>query len=54
MPYKLWLHMNMWLLFTCMQMCDPGAHTYDHEMDDRDAELLVALYAVDIWGRPLS
>ena len=37
-----------------MQMCDPAAHTYDHDTDDRDAQLLVALYAVDIWGRPSS
>jgi hypothetical protein len=46
--------MNMWLLFVSMQMCDPAAHTYDHEMDDTDAELLVAIYAVDIWGRSFS
>jgi hypothetical protein len=52
--YKLWLYMNMWLFIVCMQMCDPAAHTYDHDTDDRDAELLVALYAVDIWGRPSS
>jgi hypothetical protein len=35
-------------------MCDPVVHTYDHDTDDRDAQLLVALYAVDIWGRPSS
>jgi hypothetical protein len=46
--------MNMWQLYVCMQMCDPVSHTYDHDMDERDVELLVALYAVDIWGRPLS
>ena len=46
--------MNMWQLSVCMQMCDPVSHTYDHDMDERDVELLVALYAVDIWGRPLS
>ena len=45
---------DMWLLFVCMQMCEPDAHTYDDDTDDRDAELLVALYAVDIWGRPSS
>jgi hypothetical protein len=39
--------MNMWLLFVCMQMCDPAAHTYDNEIDDPDAELVVAIYAVD-------
>lgn len=39
----------------CMQMCEPDAHTYDDDMDDRDAQLLVALYAVDIWGgRPVG
>jgi hypothetical protein len=32
--------MNMSLLFVCMQMCDPAAHTYDNEMDDTDAELV--------------
>jgi hypothetical protein len=31
-----------------------AAHTYGHDTDDRDADLLVALYAVDIWGRPSS
>jgi hypothetical protein len=41
----------MWLLFVCMQMCDPVAHTYDADRDDRDGQLLVALYGVDIWGR---
>jgi hypothetical protein len=41
----------MWLLFVCMQMCEPDAHTYD---DDRDGQLLVALYDVDIWGRSCS
>jgi len=46
--------MNMCLLFVCMQIGDPAAHTYDHDTDDRDAEFLVALYAVDIWGRPSS
>jgi len=46
--------MNMWLLFVCMQMCDPAAHTYDDDTNDRDGQLLVALYAVDIWGRPSS
>jgi hypothetical protein len=46
--------MNMWLLFVSMQMCDPAAHTYDHEMDDTDAEMLVAIYAVDIWSRSFS
>ena len=52
--YILCLYMNMCLLFVCMQMGDPAAHTYDHDTDDRDAEFLVALYAVDIWGRPSS
>ena len=52
--YILCLYMNMCLLFVCMQMCDPAAHTYDHEMDDTDAELLVAIYTVDIWGRTFS
>jgi hypothetical protein len=46
--------MNFWLMFLCLQMCDPYAHTYDHEMDDTDAELLVALYAVDVWGSHFS
>jgi hypothetical protein len=41
----------MCLLFVCMQMCDPAAHTYGNEMDDTDAELVVAMYAVDVWGR---
>jgi hypothetical protein len=41
----------MCLLFVCMQMCDPDAHTYDADRDDNDGQLLVALYAVDIWGR---
>jgi hypothetical protein len=41
----------MWLLFVCMQMCDPDAHTYDADRDDRDGQLLLALYVVDIWGR---
>jgi hypothetical protein len=51
----IWLHMNLCLLFLCMQMCDPYAHTSDDdEMDDTDGELLVALYAVDIWGRHFS
>jgi hypothetical protein len=45
------LDMNMCLLFVCMQMCDPAAHTYGNEMDDIDAELVVAIYAVDVWGR---
>jgi hypothetical protein len=44
----------MWLLFVCMQMCDPDAHTYDDDRDDRDGQLFVALYAVDIWGRSSS
>jgi hypothetical protein len=52
---QLWLHMNFCLLFLCMQMCDPYAHTSDDdEMDDTDGELLVALYAVDIWDRHFS
>jgi hypothetical protein len=44
----------MCLLFVCMQMCDPAAHTYDNEMDDTDAKLVVAIYVVDIWGRTFS
>ena len=27
----------------CMQMSDPAAHTFDNEMDDRDADLVVAI-----------
>jgi hypothetical protein len=52
--YILCLYMNMCLLFVCMQMCDPATHTYDDDTDDRDGQLLVALYDVDIWGRPSS
>jgi hypothetical protein len=37
----------MWLLFVCLQMCEPDTHTSD---DERDGELLVALFAIDIWG----
>jgi hypothetical protein len=37
----------MWLLFLCLQMCEPDTHTSD---DERAEELLVALCAVDIWG----
>jgi hypothetical protein len=37
----------MWLLFLCLQMCEPDTHTSD---DERAGELLVALCAVDIWG----
>eukprot|EP00267_Zea_mays_P022309 XP_008647164.2 uncharacterized protein LOC103628817 [Zea mays] len=38
-----------------VEMCDPYAHTSDDDdMDDTDGELLVALYAVDIWGRHFS
>ena len=46
--------MNMSLFFVCMQMSDPAAHTFDNEMDDRDAELVVAICAVDVWGRNIS
>jgi hypothetical protein len=52
--YILCLYMNMCLLFVCMHMCDLAAHTYDHDTDDRYGQLLVALYVVDIWGRPSS
>jgi hypothetical protein len=41
----------MWLLFVCLQMCEPDAHTSD---DEREGQLLVALYAVDIWGSSSS
>ena len=41
----------MWLLFMCLQMCEPDTHTSD---DERAGELLVALCAVDIWGRTFS
>jgi hypothetical protein len=37
----------MWLLFMCLQMCEPDTHTSD---DERAGELLVALCVVDIWG----
>jgi hypothetical protein len=55
--------MNLCLLVVSMQMCDPyehtsddemDAHTSDDEMDDTDGEMLVSLYAVDIWGRHFS
>jgi hypothetical protein len=46
--------MNMSMFFVCMQMSDPAAHTFDNEMDDRDAELVVAICAVDVWGRNIS
>jgi hypothetical protein len=61
--------MKLWLLVVYMQMSDPNEDTYDDEMDahssddemdahtsndETDGELLVALYAVDIWGRHLS
>jgi hypothetical protein len=34
-------------LFVCLHMCEPDTHTSD---DERGGELLVALFAVDIWG----
>jgi hypothetical protein len=69
MFYKLWLHIKLWLLVVYMQMSDHNEDTYDEEIDanssddemdahtsndETDGELLVALYAVDIWGRHLS
>jgi hypothetical protein len=34
-------------LFVCLQMAEPDTDSYD---DERDGELLIALFAVDIWG----
>jgi hypothetical protein len=36
----------MWLLFLCLQMCEPDTHTSDD--DERAGELLVVLCAIDI------
>jgi hypothetical protein len=41
------LILGIWLLFVCLQMSEPNTDSYD---DERDGELLVALFAVDIWG----
>jgi hypothetical protein len=46
--------MNVSLLSVCMQMSDPAADTYVSELDDTDAELVVAICAVDVWGRTMS
>jgi hypothetical protein len=46
--------MNMSLFFVCMQMSDPAAHTFDNELDERDVDLVVAICAVDVWGRNFS
>jgi hypothetical protein len=52
--YKLCLHMNVSLFSMCMQMSDPAADTYVSELDDTDAELVVAICVVDVWGRTMS
>ena len=54
--------MNVYVLSVCMQMSDTSADTYVNELDDTyvnelddtDAEFVVAICAVDVWGRTFS
>ena len=43
--------MNVSVFSVCMQMSDPAADTYVNELDDTDEELVVAICAVDVWGK---